>query len=149
MTMISVKVTSEGYLEVEAEPASQASEWLRSLTSDRFFTTEESELAISTPPSESEEINEDWEQYALPEVISSANLWRERFVGGPGLLRFKASEKTEFAGFLNRARLKIAMEGTGDILPPSKGSLRSPQYEFLTAFVEWVLSLPEGTEATC
>jgi hypothetical protein len=91
-----------------------------------------------------EEFNEDWSEYALPGVIAEATAWSGKFAPSGGVLRFYPSEKFEVAGFLNRCRLKIAMEGTGDVLPPPTDSPRRSQYEFLTALMEFVLSLPAG-----
>jgi hypothetical protein len=146
--MIEISIKKNGLLEVRAAPGSPAEEWIAALSSDKFFSAPESELAIAQRPSECEEINEDWDQYALPEILESANAWRSRFASSAKVLRFGIADRMEFAGFLNRARLKIAMEGTGDVLPPSSDSPRRSQYEFLTAFMEWVLSLPDELDRT-
>lgn len=145
--MISVRFNSAGQVEIAARKGGPARPWVESLASDEFFTSPQSEMSVSTPPSAIEEFNEDWEEYALPEVLSRASSWSSRFSPKKGVLRFHPSEKLEVAGFLNRARLKIAMEGTGDVLPPSSVSPRSSQYEFLTALMEFVLSVPSEEAA--
>lgn len=145
--MIYIRLNPSGQVEITPKEDSPALGWLEDLSKSPFFSSAESEASISTPPSDIEEFNEDWEEYALPEVLSNATAWQKRFAPHGGCLRFFPSEKLEMAGFLNRARLKIAMEGTGDILPPSLSSLRREQYEFYTALVEFVLSVPEPPSA--
>lgn len=142
--MLSVSMNHAGQVEIVAEEDSPARQWLDDLSASEFFNSPQSEMAVSTPPSEMEEFNEDWEEYALPEVLRSASAWAARFNPSTGVLRFHPSEKLEVAGYLNRARLKIAMEGTGDVLPPSQAAPRAQQYEFLTALMEFIMSAPEA-----
>lgn len=142
--MIAIRVLRNGLVEISAPECPEAEGWLSGLCTDEFFASDKSEATVAFPASDHEEFNEDWEEYALPGVLSAASEWRKKFARGEGRLVFRPEESLELAGYLNRARLKIAMEGTGDVLPPSEASPRSRQYFFLTALQELVLSLPRS-----
>ncbi len=145
--MITVGTLPDGSIEIATLPGTPPYDCLCALSKDEIFTGEQSELAICTPPTDCEEHNEDWEEYALAEVLDRALDWNKRFAPVQGVLRFQPAEVHEVAGMVNRARLKIAMEGTGDVLPPSPSSARHAYYEFLTALLEFILSLPLPPES--
>lgn len=137
--MIKIHVDRDKSLTLTSGGDPDVRRWLDEITSDPFFVGRATEEAILSPVSDSEEFNEDWEDYAAGEVVDLATSWQKKFRSADGGLRFTAETVDELVAFINRARLKIAMDGTGDVLPPSAQHGRAGQFQFLTGLLSFLL----------
>lgn len=140
--MIDIKTHKNGTIAiVPSSPDSPAKAWLSALFRDEYFASVASDKSIFPPPSNDEEINEEWEEFSIPDLISSCSSLRKKFSYSQDGLVFDRTSSSELAAFVNMARLKIAMDGTTDALPPSGQNPRRDQYEFFTALLEIILQI--------
>ena len=144
--MIEVTLQKNGTIKISpSRKYPEVRKWLRDLFSDPYFSSAESDKAILPPPTSDEEINEEWEEYAIPEMLEACSSLREKFKTQNGHLVFDRASVPDLAALLNQARLKIATSGTSDVLPPSPADPRRGQYEFLTELLELVLQIGKLT----
>lgn len=140
--MIEISAQKNGTMTICPSPDHpEAREWLEELFSGDYLSSTSSDRSILPPPSSDEEINEEWEEYVVPDLVSALASLRRKFRGPAGSLVFDHSSVTELAAFLNQARVKIAADGTSDLLPPSGANPRRLQYEFYTALLEVILQI--------
>jgi hypothetical protein len=140
--MIEIAVSKNGTATIRpAQSSPEASRWLEALFEDDFFSSPSSDKTLFHPPSDDETINEEWNDFSIPDMLASCSSLRKKFRTPDNCLVFDANSSSELAALLNQARMKIAVEGTADVLPPSPSNPRLFQYEFLTALLETVMQL--------
>lgn len=144
--MIKVTLQKNGTIKISPlKKYPEARKWMQDLFVDPYFSSAESDKTIFPPPTNDEEINEEWGEYAVPEMLEACSSLREKFETQNGHLLFDQSSISDLAALLNQARLKIATAGTSDVLPPSPNDPRLSQYEFLTALLELTLQIEKLT----
>lgn len=140
--MIELSIQESGTVVISPSPKHPlATKWIIDLFESEYFTSSSSDRSILPLPSTNDEFNEEWAEFSTPDLLTSCSALREKFGSKTGSLIFDHNSALELSTLLNQARLKIATDGTSDVLPPSEGNPRRAQYEFLTSLLETVLQI--------